>query len=135
MRDDQHTGFAGPAIMFVSALIFGYFGFSTSFIHTGSNGQLLFYVPLLEWTLKVSAVAFVACGLITLRDARLGNFLYAAIGLLGSLALVTVAVMDFLDTQHTVMSPVILLLFAAFNGYCSWHGLRVALAVAHQPVN
>jgi hypothetical protein len=44
--------------MLLSAGIFGYFGFSTTWLYTGVNGQFLLFVALLDWTLKITAVAF-----------------------------------------------------------------------------
>jgi len=128
MGNSHHASFAGPGIMIISALIFGYFGFSPTYSATGVNGQFLVYVPILEWTLKISAVAFALSAVLTFLAPLLGNVLYSIIGLLGAIAFVVVAIMDYMDPQHTVMNPLILLAFAAFNGYGSWQGIRAVVS-------
>ena len=47
------AGLAGPGVMFLSAAIFGYFGFGVTWLTTGVNGQYLLFVALFEWTLKI----------------------------------------------------------------------------------
>ncbi len=81
------------------------------------------------WTLKVSAIAYAASAAITMIQPLLGNLLYAIIGLLGALMLLLVAGLDTLDTQHTIMpyGPLILVLFAAWNGYGSWSGIKAVM--------
>ncbi|MHC4274216.1 MAG: hypothetical protein ACYSUR_11190, partial [Planctomycetota bacterium] len=52
---------AGPAIMILSALIFGYFGFLTYEWSTrGPDGEFILFPALLGWTLKISAILFLA---------------------------------------------------------------------------
>lgn len=125
---------AGPGIMLISAAIFGYFGFTSSFIyHSASTGQLLIYVPLLDWTLKATAIAFLVSGLLTFKLPLLGNTIYATVGLLSAVMFLVVAMLDFADKQHTVMSPLLLLVFAAWNGYGSWLSLREIIAARRTP--
>ena len=121
--------FAGPGIMLISAAIFGYFGFFTIWLTTsGTTGEFLFFVALLEWTLKVSSVGFALSAIVTLANPFVGNLLYSIVGVLGAIALVIVGILDIADAQHTAMHPAILFLFAAWNGYNSWTGLRALLA-------
>jgi hypothetical protein len=125
----QRSMLAGPAIMLLSAAIFGYFGFATSFIHHSAiTGKLLLYVPILEWTLKVSAIAFLVSGILTFVTPVGGNLLYSVVGILSAVGFLVVAVMDVADTQHQVMSPLLLIVFAAWNGYGSWIGLSAVLS-------
>jgi hypothetical protein len=115
----------GPWIMLLSAAIFGYFGFyNVTFNTTGVNGQYLVYVAILEWTLKVSAVGFAIAGVLAFFAPMPANLLYSVMSLLGAVAFVVVVVMDLMDPNHIVMSPLILLLFAAWNGYGAINGLR-----------
>jgi hypothetical protein len=114
---------AGPGMMFLSAVIFGYFGFTTSWNYQGLNGQFLLFVALLDWTLKGSCLGYLVSGLLTLARPYPGNVLYAAVGLAGTVLFVLVAVLDIIDTQHTALHPFVVLLFAAWNGYASWSGL------------
>ena len=60
-----------------------------------------------------------------------GNLVYALVGIVGAVLFVVVAFMDIADKQHTIMAyaPVILFLFAAWNGYGSWSSLRAILAM------
>ena len=116
---------AGPGIMLLSAAIFGYFGFAMGWVHTSATtGQVVPFVPLLEWTLKGTAIVFLLSAVLTFWRPRAGNLLYAASGLLSAALFVVVAIMDWMDPQHSAFSPVILLLFAAWNGFGSWGALR-----------
>lgn len=131
--EQQHRGQAsalgGPGAMLLSALIFGYFGYGVTWIHQSPiTGQLLPYVVILEWTLKVSSVAFVVSAILTLVSAPAGNFLYSAVSLAGGALFVLVAVWDFADTQHQAASPVLVLFFGLWNGFGAVAGLRQALA-------
>jgi len=125
----QSAMLAGPGIMLISAAIFGYFGFTTTFVyHSAATGQLLIYVPMLDWTLKVTAVAFLVCGLVTFKAPVIGNLAYGVFGVCSAIMFVIVAVLDFADQKHTVMHPLLLLVFAAWNGYGSWTALRELMA-------
>lgn len=129
----QSVSLAGPGMMFFSAAIFGYFGFfyATWSYYSIINGQFLLFVALLDWTLKVSAIANLVSGLITFANAKAGNLLYGIVGLLGALMFLVIAAMDILDKQHTAISPFLLLIFAAWNGYASFSGLK-ELLIAHK---
>lgn len=122
----QQALLAGPGMMFFSAAIFGYFGFfyATWNYYSVINGQFLLFVALLDWTLKVSAIANLIAGLITFANAKAGNLLYGFVGLLGAILFLVIAIMDILDKQHTAISPFLLLIFAAWNGYASFSGLK-----------
>lgn len=123
----KRSAFAGPGIMLLSAAIFGYFGFSTGFNPRGTSGQLLVYVPILEWTLKGSAVLFLLSAGLAWVAPRPGHLLYAVVGLVGAVLLLLVAALDFLDPVHTVFSPVLLVIFALWNGFGSLSGLGEVL--------
>ena len=59
MSERPTISIAGPGVMLFSAAIFGYFGFSSSFLyHSVNTGQFLFFVALLDWTLKGAAIGF-----------------------------------------------------------------------------
>ena len=122
--------FAGPGIMFLSAAIFGffafggYFGVGISWSHTIA-GQFLFYAFLLDWTLKISAVAFLVAAIVTFVRPFFGNLLYSIVGLAGAVSFLVVAFLDWQDKQYTTGVPLfLLLLFAAWNGYGSLVSLR-----------
>ncbi len=122
--------FTGPVVMLLSAALFGYFGFMMSWNHHSAiTGQFLLFVALLEWTLKGSALAYVAAAVLTVASPTIGNLVFGVAGLAGAILFVVIAGMDHVDKQHMVLSPVLLLIFAAWNGYGSITGLRAVLAV------
>ncbi len=133
MTDRRAGGvLAGPGAMLFSALIFGFFGFFYINWNTrGLQGQVLLFVVLMEWTLKVSAVLFLLSAGLTIARPFLGNLIYGIVGIVGAVLFVVVAIMDVADKQHTIMAyaPVVLFLFAAWNGYGSWSSLRGVLAL------
>ncbi len=123
------TALTGPGIMFLSAAIFGYFGFATSWNYNSTlTGEFLLFVALLDWTLKGSAIAFLVAGILTFVQPLAGNLIYGLAGAVGAALLLVVAGLDFLDKQHTALHPLLLLIFAAWNGYGSFSGLREIFA-------
>ncbi len=128
-RASYRSPLAGPGIMLLSAAIFGYFGFATHWnYHSPITGEFLLFVALLDWTLKGSAIAFGASALLTLANRVLGNLIYGVVGLIGAILFVVIAGMDYADTKHTALHPLLLLIFAAWNGYSSFAGLRAVLS-------
>lgn len=133
---------AGPGIMLISAALFGYFGFfyGINWSTPGVDGQPVLFRVMLGWTLQVSAIGFAAAAVLTYVHGLLGNAVYALIGLVGAILFLVIAAMDWLDAQHGVFggAPVILVLFALWNGYGSWMSLKAVLAIraasdAHRP--
>jgi hypothetical protein len=128
MHDQRSAALASPAIMLISAAIFGYFAWSV--LPTGPNGQVVPLFALLDWTLTVSAIAFAASGLVAFARPRLGNLLFGVVGLIGAGLFVVIAVMDLANASLAVaVHPVLLLVFAAWNGYGSWSGLQALRAM------
>ncbi|MCH7571976.1 MAG: hypothetical protein IH891_03580 [Planctomycetes bacterium] len=125
----DNPALAGPGIMFISAALFGYFGFFTGgLMHTNLLNQFVLFFALLDWTLKGTACGFVLGGLLTLARPVLGNLFYGITGLLSAIFFVLIAVMDIMDKQNAAAAPpVLLLIFAAWNGYGSWFGIRAIL--------
>lgn len=125
----NNPALAGPGIMFISAALFGYFGFFTGgLMHTNLLNQFVLFFALLDWTLKGTACGFVLGGLLTLARPVLGNLIYGITGLLSAILFVLIAVMDIMDKQNAAAAPpVLLLIFAAWNGYGSWFGIRAIL--------
>jgi hypothetical protein len=119
--------------MLISAAVFGYFGFGTTWIHTSQlTGGFLLFVALLDWTLKSACVGFVVSAVVTFVAPRLGSLLYSLVGLGSAILFVVVAGLDFMDKQHAALDPLILLLFAAWNGYGSWMGIRELVAATRR---
>ena len=125
-RDTGSTRGQVP-FMLLSAAIFAFFGVATSWNYTGVNGQFLLFVALLDWSLKIAAIGFAVSAVLTFLSAFAGNLLYSTVGILSAVMFVIVAVLDLMDSQHTAMHPVLLLVFAAWNGYGSWSGVRETL--------
>ena len=118
-------GFTGPVMMFLSAALFGYFGFSTFWNTTGLEGQFLAFVTIEEWTLKGCAIGFALAGVLSFLAARPAEYLYSIVGILSALGFVAAGVMDIGDQQHTAIQPFLLFLFAAWNGFGSLTSIRM----------
>jgi len=118
--------FAGPIVMLFSAAMFGYFGFYVM-KPVSTSGQPILFMVLLTWTLRISAALFLLSALLTVVRPILGNLLYSLVGVVGAGLFVVVVVMDFTDPKNQTISPILLLLFAAWNGYGSWSALRSIL--------
>lgn len=129
---NRHAVFlAGPEIMLFSAAIFGFFGFMTSFPEIDTaTGDLIPLVVTLKWTLRASAIAFALCAGIAMSNRFSGNLAYSLIGLLSAGMLAIVGVWDLTSPFHTGISPILLFIFAAWNGFSSYAGLREVMAVA-----
>jgi hypothetical protein len=123
---DKEGQLTGPAIMVLSALIFGYFGFRMT--ATAVDGEFVLFFALLTWTLRISAGLFVLSAVLTIVVPVAGNLLYALVGVVGAGLFVVVAVMDVADDKYATIHPALLLLFAVWNGYGSWLALRAVLA-------
>ena len=113
--------------MFLSAAIFGYFGYWLAWDHTGVDGQTLAFVLIEVWTLRLCAAGFALSGLLTYFQPRQGEYLYAAIGILSAVAFVIAGVLELLDEQHAAIGPFMLFIFAAWNGFGSITSLRSLL--------
>jgi hypothetical protein len=125
---------AGPFIMFISAALFGYFVFFMGLTSTTAAGQVVFFFALLVWTLKVGAIGFLLSALLTFGSPLAGNLLYSVVGLLTAAALIVVGVMDIADTQNAAaLPPALAFLFAAWNGYGSWYGLKAVFSIMRAP--
>ena len=123
----EKTGkLAGPAIMILSAVIFGFFGFKMR--ATAIDGEFVLFFALLTWTLRISAGLFVLSAVLTFVVPVAGNLLYALAGVVGAGLFVVVAVMDIADPYDASVPWWLLLIFAAWNGYGSWLALRAVLA-------
>ena len=131
MNQTRHSGLlAGPFIMFISAAIFGYFGFFMGLTSTTAGGNFIFFFALLVWTLKIGAVGFLLSALLTFGTPLVGNLVYSVIGLLTAAGLIIVGVMDIADSRNAAaLPPVLAFLFAAWNGWGSWSGLRAVMSL------
>lgn len=123
---ERSSGSGSIVMMVLSAAIFGFAGFGMGLTDTATDGNTVFFFALLLWTLRIGAIAFLACAAATFASARAGELLYAAISLITAAALAAVAIMDLMDaTYAAAIPPVLLLLVAAWNGYSSIQELLV----------
>ncbi len=121
----------GPGWMILSAAMFGYFGFlyGINWNTPGIDGQIVLFRIMLGWTLKVSAIVFAFAALITFVNKYVSNLIYIAVGLISSVLFIFIIIMDLLDSQHGIFggAPVILGIFAVWNGFGSYSSLREIL--------
>lgn len=118
--------------MIIAAFLFSYFAFGHHLqlpgvapLKTHQNGQLIPMWLLMVWTLRIGAIGFTLSVVLTFIAPLAGGLLYGVVGLLTSIGLVVVGVMDILDTQYAAaISPLLAFLFAAFNGWGSVMTLR-----------
>ncbi len=96
--------------MAVSAALSGYFGFLVKYSTTDEQGNLLFFVALLVWTLRIGTILFGTAAILTLAGQRLGLWLYAMTGIAAGLGLLSVGILDWLDTHHQVYHPFLTIL-------------------------
>ncbi len=137
-RDDpNHVAHADPAAtprrggedlfgLLLSVLLFGYFGFFTSWAHERAlDGTLLPMVVLLKWTLRAATIGFALAAVLVLARRRESDLVAGVVGLLSAIAFAIVAVWDFSNPQYSAGPPEILLaVFALWNGYVSLISLR-----------
>ena len=122
---------AGSGMMFLSAALFGYFGFFTGWIHqSAATGQTLVFVVIFEWTLKCASIGFLTSAVLTFVQPVAGNAVYAVTGLLTGASLLVVAVLDLVDTQHAVMSPFLILIIGAWELFS---GVGAVRSLARRP--
>lgn len=120
---------SGAMIMFLSAALFGYFGFFFGLTSLSTSGEWVFMYALLVWALRGGAIGFLASGIMATVHPIAGNLLYCVVGALTAIALAGVGILDVLDTQRAAaLPPLLAFLFAAWNGYGSWVGLREVMA-------
>jgi hypothetical protein len=120
--------------MLISAAAFGYFGFGSSWAHqmtTTNPPVLLTMVVLLKWTLRCGAVMFLAAALMSLVHRKLGSAAYAVTGLVTAGVFAVVAIWEWTNPQgyYSGVPAFLLMIFAVWNGYGSWCGIKDVLAI------
>lgn len=131
----RHPALAGPGGMIFSAVLFGYFGFMMGLTTNNMQGQFVWLFAVFLWTIRGASVGYAVAALMTFAMPLAGNLIYAVVGLFSALGFLVLSGWDLFDTQRMLhgmpMLPgwLMLLLFAAWNGYGSWIGLRAVMAV------
>jgi hypothetical protein len=115
--------------MVISALLFAWFGFGSSWAHqytTTQPPQLLLMVVVLKWTLRGGAIAFGLSVILALTGSILGELLYAIAGLATAVLFAIVAIWEWTNPQgyYSGVPAFLLIIFAVWNGYGSWISLR-----------
>ena len=121
--------------MVISALLFAWFGFGTGWAHqytTTQPPQLLVMVVILKWTLRAGAILFGISAILAMMGSLAGEALYSLAGLATAVLFIVVAVWQWTNPQgyYSGVPAFLLVIFAAWNGYGSWLGLRAVLAAA-----
>lgn len=120
---------ANPVIMLLSAAIFGYFGFFRGMTATTASGEFVLFFAILLWTLRIGAIMFLVSGVVAFAAPVLGNVIYALGSVICAIGFLAVGVMDVLDDQRaSAIPPILAFIFAAWNGYGAWSGLRELMA-------
>ncbi len=126
-RSDHAPDAFGPLL---SAAIFGYYGFLNGTVSqtTGNQGETVALWVGTLWILRLAAVLFAVCAVLALRGDRRTNLIYGAGGLAATAGLAAILVWDQLDSNYqTAFSPLLLVIFVAWNAYASGSTLRDAL--------
>lgn len=120
----QPTDFLGPLI---STVLFGYYGFLAGLDTHGSAGEPIALWIAFVWSLRISAVLFAICLVLAARGNPRELLWYGISGAIATAGLAAVLVWDFADPNALAVSPFILLIFVAWNGYSSFATIRDAL--------
>ncbi len=126
-RSDRSPDAFGPLI---SAAIFGYYGFLSGTVSqtTGAQGETVALWLGTLWILRVAAVLFAVCAVLAFRADQRTDLVYGAVGVIATAGLAAILVWDQLDTNYqTAFSPLLLVIFVAWNAYASVSTLRDAL--------
>ena len=114
----------------ISAGLFAWFGFGGSWSHQYTNTQppqLLPMVVTLKWALRAGAIVFGLSAILSLAGLRAGAVLYALAGVITAALFLIVAIWDWSSPYYSGIPMILLLIFAIWNGFSSWNGLRIAL--------
>jgi len=123
-QDDRGPS-SGIVWMILSAALFGYFGFSGRILWPNVVGGDPNWISIvLMWTVRITAIGFAAAAVLVLVHRLIGNLIYSSVGLLSAAMFGVVLVWHFTTDAHAPISPILLLIFAALNGYGSFVELR-----------
>jgi len=115
--------------MFISAALLAYFGFLGSWAHqynTTNPPALVMMVVVLKWTLRIGAIVFAGAGVLAAGGSTFGPILNCVAGLATAAVFIVVAIWEWTNPQgyFSGVQPILLVLFAAWNGYGSWMGIQ-----------
>lgn len=112
--------------MFVSAALFLWFGFMRGLTGVSvSTGQSVPLFVFLLWTLRLTGIGFALAIVLRFTGVAASSLVYAAVGLVGAVALAAYGIWDLLDsTLMGALSPFLAFIFAAWNGFGSFRTLQ-----------
>lgn len=118
--------------MLVSAGVFAYFGFGSSWVHqytTDTPPQWIPMVAVLEWALKGGAIGCGLAAVLAFMRLTAGDWLYAIVGLITAVLFVAVAIWEWTNPRglYSGVPAILLVIFAAWNGFGSLASLRELL--------
>lgn len=109
--------------MFISAAIFGFFGFM---YFSGQQTMLLFQLVL--WSVRGGAIGFALAGVLTLLRVPGAVAFYMLVSVATVIMFAITGVWHFLDPTVGNLNGVLLLLFAGWNGHGIWRELQPAMS-------
>lgn len=130
MSDSTRHATRQPADLFgplISTVLFGYYGFLAGLDTHGSAGEPIALWIAFVWVLRISAVLFAICLVLAVRGNPRELLWYGVSGAIATAGLAGVFAWDFADPNSLAVSPLILLIFIAWNGYSSFATIRDAL--------
>jgi hypothetical protein len=114
--------------MFISLVLFAYFGFFLNLQTVTAQGAAVPVWVFFVWLTRAGAIGFAVAIALRFVSHVASEFMYAIVGLLTAVGLVVLGVMDIQDKAHAAaIQPFWAFAFAAFNGYGSLVGLRTAM--------
>lgn len=107
--------------LLISALLFGYFGFFFGLTDRAApDGPSIPMFATFLWTLRLSAIGFAIALILALMRQPAANLVSGVVGLLGAVAFIVLAIWDWIEPAYALaLSPILLVLFALWNGYAS----------------
>lgn len=107
--------------LLLSTLLFGYFGFLYGLTDRAApDGPVIPMFATFLWTLRLSAIGFAIAFVLALLRQPVANIVSGVVGLLGAVAFLGLAIWDWMDPAYGLrLSPIVLVLFAMWNGYSS----------------
>ncbi|MHC4948983.1 MAG: hypothetical protein ACYTG1_12100 [Planctomycetota bacterium] len=124
MRTDHApSAVASPGAMFFSAAVFGLFGF---YMFSGNQSQLLF--DLVVWSLRGGAIGFAVAGVLALLRVPMAEAFYLLVSAVTAVLFAVTGIGHLVDPAVGNFNGLLLLLFAAWNGWGTWEGIRAMRA-------
>lgn len=120
----QGADVLGPVL---SALIFGYFGFFVGLSTGDASGTVPLYLATV-WVLRISAILFAAAAVVAMLGIHRATLISGLVCAVATLGLLAVTVWSVADHERDIaVSPLIMAICIAWNGYCAARAIRDGL--------